>query len=106
MSHLSKPIPCWTDHTFLTLGDAAGEPAPVRAAEIVAYDGDMYVHVEVEGATESVKQEHCYARVAEATRDGKTRVPVSRSKLRRLVRQKKGSDRRSSGTRSSASAAA
>lgn len=50
----------WTDYPFDALGDEAGKEAPVRECEVIAYDGDKYVTVIVDGHKASIKAGYVY----------------------------------------------
>lgn len=51
----------WTDYPFVSLGDIAGEEAPVRECKVVAYDKNKYCKVIVDGKFEEVKSGYLYA---------------------------------------------
>ena len=52
----------WTDYPFDALGDEAGKEAPIRECEVIAFDGDKYVTVIVEGHKASIKWSYVYQR--------------------------------------------
>lgn len=52
----------WTDDPFEALGDTPGQEAPVRECELIAYDGDKYVTIIVEGRIERLKYGYVYQR--------------------------------------------
>lgn len=52
----------WTDYPFVSLGDTPGQEAPVRECELIAYDGDKYVTVIVDGKMERLKYGYVYQR--------------------------------------------
>lgn len=39
----------WTDYPFTTAGDIKHREAPIRRATVIAYDGDKYCVVRVDG---------------------------------------------------------
>ncbi|MDE2106871.1 MAG: hypothetical protein KGL39_57175, partial [Patescibacteria group bacterium] len=50
----------WTDYPIERLGDKPGEFAPVRQCNVLSYDQDKYVWIEVEGLREEIKAGYCY----------------------------------------------
>lgn len=50
----------WTDYPIAELGDAPGVQAPVRLCKPVAYDGNKYCRVEVEGVVVAFKAGYIY----------------------------------------------
>ena len=50
----------WTDCPILALGDSAELDAPIREVEVVAYDGDKYCRVRVDGVEAEVKAGYIY----------------------------------------------
>lgn len=53
----------WTDYPIQALGDKPGERAPIRHVEVIAYDGDKYITVEVigqPGAIQNMKRGYLY----------------------------------------------
>ena len=73
----------YTDYPILELGDESGKEAPIREAIAIAYDGDKYLKVIVEGITTSFKCGYFYPKPG---RCGKVKqVPFSEiEKLPRL----------------------
>lgn len=55
----------FTDYPFSELGDTPGEPAPVREVEVLSWDGDKYVDIQVEGQRLSVKRFYIYGSICE-----------------------------------------
>lgn len=52
----------WTDYPIAELGDAPGREAPVRACEVLGWDGDKYALVVVAGVRASFKIGYVYDR--------------------------------------------
>lgn len=52
----------WTDYSFESLGDVPGQKAPVRECDLIAYDGDKYVTVIVDGKIERLDYGCVYQR--------------------------------------------
>lgn len=50
----------FTDYPFPFLGDVEGEEAPIRSCIVVAYDGDKYCDIIVEGSLEQIKSGYIY----------------------------------------------
>jgi hypothetical protein len=51
----------YTDYPFVELGDAPGEPAPVREIQrVVSYDGNKYCEVLIDGMRLSLKAGYLY----------------------------------------------
>lgn len=56
-----SPVRLYTDYPFVELGDAPGQPAPVREVErVVSYDGNKYCSVRIDGALLTVKAGYLY----------------------------------------------
>lgn len=79
-----KNIKCWTDYPFVSLGDVAGELAPVRHLLVLGFDNNKYATVMclATGQVESIKAGYLYRR---ATRYGGSPC-ISFRKLERMVR--------------------
>lgn len=52
----------WTDYPIVGLGDVPGERAPVREAELLAWDRDKYVTARVGDVVETIKRGYFYLR--------------------------------------------
>jgi hypothetical protein len=55
----------WTDYPIEALGDKPCEKAPIRRVEVIAYDGDKYITVEVigqPGVQQQMKRGYLYSR--------------------------------------------
>jgi len=67
----------WTDYPFAELGDTPGEPAPIRPARLLSYDGNKYCQLVVCGRR--VECKYCYVyRTPGRCDDGRTRhVPLT-----------------------------
>jgi hypothetical protein len=50
----------YTDYPFVSLGDTAGQLAPVREIEVVKFDGNKYVKIIVDGVQEEIKYGYIY----------------------------------------------
>lgn len=50
----------WTDYPITELGDESGKEAPVRQCNPIAYDGDKYCRVVVQGITTAFKAGYIY----------------------------------------------
>ena len=50
----------YTDYPIIELGDKPHVEAPIRECGVVAYDGDKYVHIEVEGCKELIEVKTFY----------------------------------------------
>lgn len=50
----------WTDYPFIELGDISNQQAPIREVTVMAYDGDKYCAVIVEGRVLDVKAGYLY----------------------------------------------
>lgn len=80
-----KPLPLlrgWTDFPIEVLGDTPGKPAPIRAAVALAYDGGLYLHVNVGGYTLTLKDGYFY----QHPERGSART-FAREALRRLPKE-------------------
>jgi hypothetical protein len=55
-----QTMKAWTDYPILALGDKPHQEAPVREVEVLAYDGDKYCRVWVDGVEESIKSGYLY----------------------------------------------
>lgn len=54
----------WTDYPFEALGDTPRQPAPIRRAEVIASDGDVYVWAVVASRLFLVKRWYFYQQPA------------------------------------------
>jgi hypothetical protein len=70
-----------TNYPFVGLGDAPGKRASVRACRPLAFDGDKYLQIIVEGRTLTVKAGHMYRRKGPYG----TSLAISGQALRRLT---------------------
>lgn len=50
----------WTDYPFVELGDEPGQPAPIRAAKLLGWDGDKYVRIQCGDLQTSIKAGYLY----------------------------------------------
>jgi len=50
----------WTDYPFISIGDNAGEIAPIRKIKVISYDGDKYCRIVVDGREEEIKSGYIY----------------------------------------------
>jgi hypothetical protein len=50
----------WTDYPLVELGDTPNEEAPIRECEVLAYDGDKYCDVRVDGVVVNFKAGYLY----------------------------------------------
>lgn len=57
-----KTMTMYTDYPFAFLGDFSGKPSPVRKVKVVAYDGNKYLTVIVDGVLTEVKRGYVYYR--------------------------------------------
>lgn len=55
-------VHAWTDYPIVALGDEPNKEAPVRPCTVIAYDGGLYVTVDVGGVRAQFKSGYCYAR--------------------------------------------
>jgi hypothetical protein len=55
-------VKAYTDYPIPAFGDTPGQEAPVRACEVLAYDGDKLVTIEVAGVRCQVKAGYVYQR--------------------------------------------
>jgi hypothetical protein len=53
-------VKAFTDYPILELGDRAFVEAPVRACEILSYDGDKYCKISVGGVETTIKAGYLY----------------------------------------------
>jgi len=53
-------VKAYTDYPITELSDAPGALAPVRACQVLAYDGDKLVTIEVAGVRCQVKAGYVY----------------------------------------------
>lgn len=70
----------WTDYPFVEFGDTANAIAPVREVQIIAFDGDKYATVVVEGIELEIKAGYLYCKPG---RHSKVQ-PVSLNALRKM----------------------
>ena len=52
----------WTDYPFISLGDTAGQEAPVREIEVLSYDGDKYCRIKIGDEEDEIKAAYIYQR--------------------------------------------
>lgn len=52
----------WTDYPITSLGDIAGQPAPVRPCDVLSYDGNKYCVCIVGDVRETIKAGYLYTR--------------------------------------------
>jgi hypothetical protein len=52
----------WTDYPIVELGDVPNKEAPIRACEVLGWDGDKYASVVVAGVRTSFKVGYVYDR--------------------------------------------
>lgn len=50
----------YTDYPFTSLGDVAGQQAPIREIQVLNYDGNKYCDILVEGKLENIKWGYIY----------------------------------------------
>jgi hypothetical protein len=57
-------IDAWTDYPVFSLGDTDGPSSPLRRIKVIAYDGDKYARVQVEGLDHPIviKRGYCYTK--------------------------------------------
>jgi hypothetical protein len=53
-------VTAWTDYPFAQLGDIPHQKASIRHVRVVAYDGDKYAQVVVDGQREAFEVKGCY----------------------------------------------
>lgn len=75
-------VTAWTDYPFAQLGDPAYQKAPIRHVRVLAYDGDKYASVVVDGQHEAFPVKRCYL-YSKPGRLGEVRL-VSKRKLERM----------------------
>lgn len=78
-----KNVTGWTDYPIVELGDISGKRAPIRRVEVLSYDGDKYVTIQVMG-TKVVTSFKCGYLYQTKGRCGDVKV-ISRLKLERMV---------------------
>lgn len=59
----------WTDLPFISLGDGLGDFAPVREAQITAYDGKTTCVIVVGGSIEKVRIRNLYTKPRRASKE-------------------------------------